>query len=98
MLKSGALERRLPESSKQTGLPITRLRKAIVFERLVARLIRAGGDRRVMKDAVELELRTKVQNRATKDLDLGYARAAEDVLATLRSEAAGQTSSSQGSE
>jgi hypothetical protein len=29
-----ALERRLLETSKQTGIPLTRLRKAVVFERM----------------------------------------------------------------
>jgi hypothetical protein len=82
-----ALERRLLETSKQSGLPLTRLRKAIVFERMLARLVRTVGSPWVLKGAVALEFRAKVQTRATKDLDLGYTRAAADALATLRSAA-----------
>lgn len=70
-----ALERRLLETSKQTRLPLTRLRKAVVFERMLARLVRADGERWVLKGAVALEFRTGGQTRATKDLDLGYERA-----------------------
>src|SRR2546426_9626552 len=80
-----ALEQRLMNMSKQPGgLPLTRLRKGIVFERLLARLVRADGDRWVLKGAVALEFRRKIQTRTTKDLDLGYTRSEEDAVATLR--------------
>ncbi len=79
-----ALEHRLLEVSKKTGLPLTRLRKAVVFERILARLVRAAGGQWVLKGAVALEFRRKVQTRATKDLDLGYRRTEGDVLGTLR--------------
>lgn len=79
-----AVEGRLRETSKRTGLPMTRLRKAVVFERLLARLIRADAGRWVLKGAVALEFRTGGQTRATKDLDLAYDRAQKDALSTLR--------------
>lgn len=79
-----ALEARLLETSKRTGLPVTRLRKAVVFERMLARLVRAAAERWVLKGAVALEFRRGGQTRATKDLDLGYAQAGADALATLR--------------
>jgi len=82
-----ALERRLQNTSRQTGLPLTRLRKAVVFERILARLVRSDGDLWVLKGAVALEFRGRVQTRATIDLDLGYARREEDTLATLRAAA-----------
>lgn len=41
----------------------------------------------MLKGAVALEFRKKVQTRTTKDLDLGYARREDDALATLRAAA-----------
>jgi len=82
-----ALERRLLDISKQKGLPLTRLRKAVVFERLLARLVRTDGGRWVLKGAVALEFRKWVQTRTTKDLDIGSARATGDALAMLRAAA-----------
>lgn len=81
-----ALERRLLDMSRQTGLPLTRLRKAVAFERILARLVRTKGNW-VLKGAVALEFRKKVQTRATKDLDLGYPRAADDALPKLQAAA-----------
>jgi len=83
------LEQRLLDASKQTGLPVSRLRKAVVFESLLARLSRAAKGRWVLKGAVALEFRRGDRARATKDLDLGYDRTEADALATLRV-AAGQ--------
>ena len=82
-----ALERRLLETSKRSGLPLTRLRKAVVFERILARLVRSARGRWVLKGAVALEFRRGHQTRATKDLDLGYDRPEEDALATLQAAA-----------
>ncbi len=82
-----ALETRLLETSKRTELPLTRLRKAVVFERMLARLVRADEGRWVLKGAVALEFRTGGRTRATKDLDLGSARSEADVLTTLRAAA-----------
>lgn len=84
-----ALERRLLKMSEETGLPLTRLRKAVVFERMLARLVRTDRDQWVLKGAVALEFRKKIKTRTTKDLDLAYAQAADDALAALRA-AAGQ--------
>ncbi len=72
------------DHSRHSGLPLSRLRKAVAFERMLARLVRANGDRWVLKGAVALELRGTRQTRTTKDLDLGYALAEDDALATLR--------------
>src|SRR2546425_840142 len=82
-----ALEQRLRDTSKRTGLPISRLRKAVVFESLLARLIRTAKGRWVLKGAVALEFRTGTRARATKDLDIGYDRAEADALAMLRTAA-----------
>src|SRR2546425_1130385 len=82
-----ALEQRLRDTSKRTGLPISRLRKAVIFESLLARLIRTAKGRWVLKGAVALEFRTGTRARATKDLDIGYDRAEADALAMLRTAA-----------
>ena len=58
-----ALEQRLRDTSKRTGLPISRLRKAVVFESLLARLIRTAKGRWVLKGAVALEFRTGTRAR-----------------------------------
>jgi hypothetical protein len=82
-----ALEQRIRESSKRTGLPISRHRKAVVFESLLARLNRGGKGRWVLKGAVALEFRTGGRARATKDLDLGHDRTEAEALATLQTAA-----------
>ncbi len=82
-----ALEQRLRDASNRTGLPISRLRKTVVFESLLARLSQTAKERWVLKGAVALEFRTRGRARTTKDLDLGYNRAEADALATLRTAA-----------
>jgi hypothetical protein len=66
-----ALEQRLQTTSQQTGVPLIRLRKLVVFDRLVARLMLAAPNRWVVKGAAALLFRLGPQSRTTKDLDLG---------------------------
>jgi Nucleotidyl transferase AbiEii toxin, Type IV TA system len=66
-----ALERRLLDRSKETGMALVRLRKAVVFDRLLARLVAVGGNRWVLKGAVALDYRLGPGTRTTKDVDLG---------------------------
>ena len=66
-----ALERRLLTLAEQTGVPLVRLRKLVVFDRLLARLTVVAPDRWVLKGAVALHFRVGPQFRTTKDLDLG---------------------------
>lgn len=65
-----ALEQRLLNISQQTNLPLVRLRKMVVFDRLLARLLVAAPRRWVLKGALALEFRLGMRSRTTKDMDL----------------------------
>ncbi len=65
-----ALEQRLSSIADKTGVPLVRLRKLIVFDRLVARLTVAAPNRWVVKGAVALLFRIGPEFRTTKDMDL----------------------------
>jgi hypothetical protein len=66
-----ALETRLLERSRQTGLSLVRLRRAVVFDRLLARLLAVAPGRWVLKGGLALDYRLGARARATRDLDLG---------------------------
>jgi hypothetical protein len=66
-----ALEQRLSTLAHETGFPLVRLRKLVVFDRLMARLLVAAPDRWILKGAVALHFRVGPQFRTTRDLDLG---------------------------
>jgi hypothetical protein len=66
-----ALEQRLLRQAEQTAIPLVRLRKLVVFDRLLARLIVAAPDRWILKGAVALHFRVGPTFRTTRDLDLG---------------------------
>lgn len=66
-----ALERRLVTTAGQMGVPLVRLRKLVVFDRLMARLMVVAPNRWVVKGAVALHLRLGPEFRTTKDMDLG---------------------------
>jgi hypothetical protein len=66
-----ALEERLKQREQQTGEPLVRLRKRVVFERCMARLQREKNCPWVLKGGFALELRLGERARVTKDLDLG---------------------------
>jgi hypothetical protein len=75
MYKSGAafrqaLEQRLLDRSREAGTSLVRLRKAVVFDRLLARLSIAARDRWVLKGALALDFRLGERTRTTKDMDL----------------------------
>lgn len=80
-----ALERRLLTSSRQTGMPLGRLRKLVVFDRLLARLLVVAPDRWILKGALALDYRYGDRFRTTKDIDLARqdseAAATADLLA-----------------
>lgn len=65
------LEQRLLARSRSDGLPLTRLRKLVVYDRLLARLLAVAPDRWIVKGGLALDLRFGSKARATKDLDLG---------------------------
>ena len=66
-----ALEQRLLTMAEQSGTPLVRLRKLVVFDRLMARLMVAAPNRWVVKGAAALLLRVGSRFRTTKDIDLG---------------------------
>jgi hypothetical protein len=66
-----ALEQRLKNEHQRTGVPLVRLRKAVAFDRLLARLLEVAPERWVLKGAVALDFRLGLPTRMTKDIDLG---------------------------
>lgn len=65
-----ALEDRLRVESLSTGLPLSRLRKTVAFDRLLARMVAYGPDGWLLKGGFALQLRLDNQARGTKDIDL----------------------------
>jgi hypothetical protein len=80
-----ALEQRLLSTARESGVPLVRLRKLVVFDRLLARLVVVGSGRWTLKGAVALQFRLGTQFRTTMDLDLarydGASAARADLLA-----------------
>lgn len=66
-----ALEQRLQTESQSTGVALNRLRRRVVFERIIARIDAAEPGRWVVKGGMALEVRMPDRARTTKDLDLG---------------------------
>ena len=66
-----ALENRLGASSRETHVALARLRRRVVFERLVARLERTEPGKWVVKGGMAMEVRLRDDARLTKDIDLG---------------------------
>lgn len=66
-----ALEQRLLRRSAETGISLDRLRRRVVFERVVVRLQHAEPGLWVLKGGMALEVRLGDHARLTKDLDLG---------------------------
>lgn len=66
-----ALEARLLSQAQETGVAIDRLRRRVVFQRIVTRLQRAEPGRWVLKGGMALEVRLGDDARLTKDVDLG---------------------------
>lgn len=65
-----ALEDRLRAQSIASGVPLVRLRKMVVFDRFLARLIVSQPDTWVLKGGLALQLRLGNRARTTKDIDL----------------------------
>ncbi|HEX6389573.1 MAG TPA: nucleotidyl transferase AbiEii/AbiGii toxin family protein, partial [Solirubrobacteraceae bacterium] len=73
-----AIEARIRNESAATGLSPDRLRRRVVFQRIVTRLQRAEPGRWVIKGGMAMEVRLHNAARLTKDLDLGLREAAVD--------------------
>lgn len=65
-----ALEQRLATLANQLAVPLARLRKLVVFDRLMARLRIVAPSGWFLKGAVALNFRVGPRFRTTKDLDL----------------------------
>lgn len=66
-----ALEQRLRSQSASTGIGLDRLRRRVIFERIVARIQAAEPGLWVLKGGMALEVRLRDEARLTKDVDLG---------------------------
>jgi hypothetical protein len=82
-----ALETRL-KTSRQDGVGLARLRKHVVFERLLARLLAVAPDVWVLKGGFALELRLGARARTTKDIDVDWAIGEDDAVELLLEAAA----------
>jgi hypothetical protein len=65
-----ALEARLLSRSTESGVDLNRLRRRVVFERMLVRLEASEDGRWVLKGGMALEVRWLDRARATRDLDL----------------------------
>lgn len=66
-----AIEQRLLSQSQQTGISLDRLRRRVLYERIVIRLDLAEPATWVVKGGLALDVRMGERARTTKDLDLG---------------------------
>jgi hypothetical protein len=66
-----ALEQRLRTQSQESGINLERLRRRVIFERVVARLEAAEPRQWVLKGGMALEVRLRDDARLTKDIDMG---------------------------
>ncbi len=66
-----ALEHRLRARATETRVSLDRLRRRVLFERIIARLQAAAPGRWVLKGGMALEVRLHDDARLTKDVDLG---------------------------
>jgi hypothetical protein len=73
-----ALEQRLLNQSNDTSISLDRLRRRVIFERVVSRLEVADPGHWVLKGGMALEVRLRDQARLTKDIDLGLRDIVED--------------------
>jgi hypothetical protein len=78
-----ALEDRLRDESLSTGLPLSRLRKTIAFDRLLARMVASSPDAWLLKGGFALQVRLEDRARATKDIDLLLLETTESGRAVL---------------
>jgi hypothetical protein len=65
-----ALEARLKNQSRERAVDLERLRRGVLFERMLARMETAHPGRWILKGGMALEFRLGDRARATRDLDL----------------------------
>ena len=79
-----ALEDRLRSMSMQSGIPLSRYRKMVAFDRYLARLLHEHPESWMLKGGFALQLRLGDEARTTKDIDLLLLESNQDVLSELR--------------
>jgi predicted nucleotidyltransferase component of viral defense system len=77
-----ALEARL-KAAQRDGVGLSRLRKRVAFERLLARLNAVAPNAWVLKGGFALELRLGARARMTKDIDVDWATGEEEAVELL---------------
>ncbi len=87
-----ALEDRLRDRARATNTAIDRLRRRVVFERLLARLEASMPGRWVVKGAMALEIRLTDRARRTRDIDLAFRDDTRDLQERLVEALAADTS------
>ncbi|HYO45353.1 MAG TPA: nucleotidyl transferase AbiEii/AbiGii toxin family protein [Gemmatimonadota bacterium] len=80
-----ALEERLKNLARESGLSVARLRKTVAFEVLLRRLLHIAPEQWVLKGALALEFRIGTRTRTTRDVDLAGWDKPDDVTAVLLS-------------
>jgi hypothetical protein len=75
-----ALEQRLKARAGGDGARLSQDRKRVVFDRLLARLVAAAPDRWLLKSGFALDLRLFERARATRDIDIDWHAAEEELL------------------
>jgi len=78
-----ALEQRLNARAAGDGARLARDRKRVAFDRLLARLNVAASDRWLLKGGFALDLRLGEKARATRDVDIEWQAAEEELLEAL---------------
>ena len=78
-----ALEERIREIHSEQNIPFVRLRKQVVFERFIARLIRYQPNHWVLKGGFALQLRLGMQARTTKHVDLLNTSSSSNIYDSL---------------
>ena len=74
-----ALESRLRSEALETGVPLTRLRKTVAFDRLLARMMNAEqAGHWLLKGGLALQVRMQEGARTTKDIDVLLRDKSED--------------------
>jgi hypothetical protein len=91
-----ALEQRL-KARAGDGMRLSRDRKRVAFDRLLARLAAVAPDQWLLKGGFALDLRLAERARATKDIDLDSHAAEEELLDALIDTATYETATSSSS-
>jgi hypothetical protein len=86
-----ALEQRLRTRAAGDGARLTRDRKRVAFDRLLARLVEAAPDGWLLKGGFALDLRLSGRARSTRDVDIEWEAAEEELFDAVIDAAALET-------